>query len=88
MASNIKQLPDGGRIVFDWKAFDQIRKSAGIKSQIKSLGDSMAAAAGAGDFECNVFDMGTRSIAIVTNSTIDGAISEATDKVLTKAVRV
>lgn len=86
MASNVSRLP-GGEVVFDWSAFDQIRKSSGIKSQIKALGDSMAASAGAGDFECNVFDKATRSIAIVTNSTLQGAIDEATDKVLTKAVR-
>lgn len=87
MARNEERLGRGGKIVFDWKAFDQIRKSAGIQEQIKNLGDSIAMRAGAGDFGCDTFVKPSRVIAVVTNTTYDGAILEASDKVLTKAVR-
>lgn len=87
MAGNVSRLPNGGKVVFDWKAFDAIRKSAGMTAQVKSIGDSMAARAGAGDFECSVFEKPSRVIAVVANSTKEGAKLEATDKVLTKAVR-
>lgn len=85
--SNVVDLGGGCRIEFDWRAFNEIRKSDGIKAKLAELGDGMAARAGADDFGAIVVNKPTRAIALVSNTTANGAYQEAVDKVLTKAVR-
>lgn len=73
------------KLVFNYDAFDAMRKSPEVKEKLREWGDQMVAQAGQDDFEYSEWDGRHRSRVTVRAKTKKGHIMEAEDKVLTTA---
>lgn len=73
------------KLVFNYGAFDAMRKSPEVKAKLKEWGEQMVAQAGEEHFEYSEWDGKRRSRVTVRAKTKKGHIMEAEDKVLTAA---
>lgn len=73
------------KLVFNYEAFDEMRKSPEVKAKLKEWGEQMVAQAGADDFEYSEWEGRRRARVTVRSKTRKGAKMEAENKVLTAA---
>lgn len=73
------------KLEFNYAAFDEMRKSPGVKDKLRAWGEQMVAQAGKEYFEYSEHDGAHRSRVTVRAKTKKGRIMEAEDKVLTTA---
>ena len=73
------------KLVFDYAAFDEMRKSPEVKAKLREWGEQMVAQAGEDDFGYSEYDGAHRSRVTVRPITKKGYKMEAEDKVLTTA---
>ena len=73
------------KLVFNYEAFDAMRKSPEVKGKLREWGEQMVAQAGEEHFEYSEYDGAHRSRVTVRAKTKKGHIIEADDKVLTTA---
>ena len=73
------------KLVFNYEAFDEMRKSPGVKAKLKEWGEQMVAQAGEEDFEYSEWEGRRRARVTVRSKTRKGAKMEAENKVLTAA---
>lgn len=73
------------KLVFNYEAFNEMRKSPAVKEKLKEWGEQMVNQAGSDDFECSEWDGLRRSRVTVRPKTRKGAKMEAEYKVLTSA---
>lgn len=73
------------KLVFNYEAFDAMRKSPQVKDKLREWGEQMVSQAGQDDFEYSEWDGRHRSRVTVRAKTKKGHIMEADNKVLTSA---
>lgn len=73
------------KLEFNYKGFDAIRKSDGVKAKLREWGEQMVNQAGPDDFEYSEYEGIRRARVTVRPKTRKGAKMEASDKVLTTA---
>jgi hypothetical protein len=73
------------KLVFNYEAFDAMRKSQEVKAKLREWGEQMVSQAGEEHFEYSEWDGKRRSRVTVRAKTKKGYIMEAEDKVLTAA---
>lgn len=84
-ARNVVRIP-GGRIEYDWSAFDAIRRSPGMEAVVSNVAQGIADRAGE-NFGVRTRAYKSRVVATVSATNAEGMRQEATDKALSKAVR-
>ena len=73
------------KLVFNYEAFDDMRKSSEVKDKLREWGAQMVSQAGEDYFEYSEYDGVHRSRVTVRAKNRKGRIMEAEDKVLTAA---
>lgn len=73
------------KLVFNYEAFDAMRKSPEVKDKLREWGAQMVSQAGEDYFEYSEYDGVHRSRVTVRAKNRKGRIMEAEDKVLTAA---
>lgn len=73
------------KLVFNYDAFDVMRKSPQVKEKLREWGEQMVDRAGQDDFEYSEWDGRHRARVTVRAKTKKGHIMEAENKVLTAA---